>query len=286
MTRAKFLKNLIGLYGVASLPIDLVKQYQKVYLLQCFVRGFSYYDGPKMIAELNTSGLLEMVREPDNEYDECAIALHFNSRKIGFIPMESNEVLSVLLDTKLLKLQAEITHIEPDAQSWENVFVAIYALTEIENNAAKELLVPFTIAESPHYYTLKSPNNTYTQVLIDDNDEILDGDTFYQTLVDNSSDDSVYDLIHNSFEHDNELETAVNESRIVIQKNKIPSTINSIDLEAKVNNTTINIENTFKENGYIVANINKIATIPDKISSFIKILDKNGKQFFEVIFKN
>ena len=286
MTRAGFLKNLIGLYSVASLPIDLVKQYQKVYLLQCFVRVFSYYDSPKMIAELNTTGLLEMVREPDNEYDECAIALYFNSRKIGFIPMESNEVLSVLLDTKLLKLQAEITHIEPNAQSWKNVFVAIYAMTEIENNAAQELVVPFTIAESPRYYTLKSSNNTYTKVLINDNDEILDGETFYQTLVDNSSNDSVYDLIHNSFEHDNELETAVNESRIVIKKNKIPTTINAIDIEAKVNNTAINIENTFEEEGYIVANINKIATIPDKISSFIKILDKNGKQFFEVIFKS
>ena len=286
MTRATFLKNLIGLFGVAALPTDLVKQYQKVYLLQFFVKGFSYYEGPKIINELNKSGLLQMVREPDNQFDDCAIALHFNSKKIGFIPMKSNEVLSVLLDTKLLKLQAEITHIEPNAQSWENVFVAIYAMTEIESNATRELILPYTLLESPEYYTLKSFNNTYTQVFIDDKDDILDGDTFYQTLVDNSSDDSVYDLIHNSFENDNEMETAVNESRIVIQKNRIPANISLSDIEATLNDEIINIEKTFDESGYIVANINKIAAIPDKISSFEKIIDKSGKQFYEVIFKS
>ena len=286
MTRAGFLKNLIGLYGISSLPIELVKQYEKVYLLQFFVKGFSYYEGPKIINELNKSGLLEMVREPDNQFDDCAIALHFNSKKIGFIPMKSNEVLSALLDTKLLKLQAEITHIETDVASWEKVFVAIYAMTEIKNNATKELIAPYTFLESPEYYTLKSTNNTYTQILIDNENEILDGETFYQTLVDNSSNDNVYDLIHNSFASDNEMETAVNESRIVIQKNRIPSTISLNEIEAKLNNEIINIENTFDENGYIVANINKISTIPDKISSFVKILDKSGKQFYEVIFKS
>ena len=286
MTRAGFLRNLIGLYGIASLPLELVKQYQKVYLLQCFVRGFSYYEGPKIINELNSSGLLELVREPNNEYDSRAIALYFNAKKIGFIPMESNEVLSVLLDTKLLNLQAEITHIEPNAQSWENVFVAIYAITEITNQETKELIEPYTILETPEYYTLKSTNNTYTRVFIEEENEILDGALFYKTLVDNSSTDAVYDLIHNSFIDGKEMEDAVNESRIVIQKNRIPKNISLAEIEAKLNNELINIENTFSDEGYIVANINKVATMPDKIDKFSKIVDKHGNHFFEVLFKS
>lgn len=286
MTRAGFLKNLIGLYGIASIPMEMVKQYQKVYLLQCFVRGFMYYDGPKIIQELNTSGLLDMVREPENEYDPCAIALHFNSRKIGFIPMESNEVLSVLLDTKLLNLQAEITHIEPNAQSWENVFVAIYAMTEITNQETKELIAPYTLLETPDYYTLKSNNNTYTRVYFEEENEVLNGTDFYKTLVDNSSTDAVYDLIHYSFNSGSEMEEAVNESRIVIQKNKIPKSLSINEIGAKLNDEIINIENTFNENGYIVANINKIATMPDQIMQFEKILDKHGNLFYEIIFKN
>jgi hypothetical protein len=79
MQRSTFLKNLIGLYGIASLPLEMVKQYHKVYLLQCFVRGFRHYNGPKIISEINKSGLLELVREPENKYDNNAIALHFNN---------------------------------------------------------------------------------------------------------------------------------------------------------------------------------------------------------------
>lgn len=97
MNRSAFLKNLIGLFGISALPPKMVKQYRKIYLLQSFVRGFRFYEGPKIIHEINKSGLLELVREPDNQYDPCAIALHFNGKKIGFLPMESNEMLSILM---------------------------------------------------------------------------------------------------------------------------------------------------------------------------------------------
>jgi hypothetical protein len=286
MTRGDFLRNLIGFYGIASIPLEMVKQYQKVYLLQCFVRGFQYYEGPKIIKQINKSGLLEMVREPDNEYDPCAIALHFNNQKIGFIPMESNEVLSVLLDTKLLSLQAEITHIEPNAADWESICVAIYAMTEIKNSQDQEDIEPYTLLETPEYYTLKSNHNTYTRVFLEEENKILNGEQFYETLVNNSSKDSVYDLIHYAFDNIKEMETAVNESRIVIQKTTIPKDISIADIEAKLNDEILKIENVFEDNGYIIANINRIATMPDRIQSFEKILDKHGNLFYEIIFKN
>jgi hypothetical protein len=286
MTRGNFLRNLIGFYGIASIPLEMVKQYEKVYLLQCFVRGFQYYEGPKIISQINSSGLLEMVREPDNKYDPCAIALHFNNKKIGFIPMESNEVLSVLLDAKLLDLQAEITHIEPHAADWESIYVAIYAMTEIKENPTQEKIEPYTLLETHEYYTLKSNHNTYTRVYLEDENEILNGEQFYETLVNNSATDSVYDLIHSSFEDSQDMETVVNESRIVIQKNTIPKDISISDIEATLNESLLKIENIFDDDGYIIANINKLATIPDRIQSFEKLLDKQGNLFYEIIFKN
>jgi hypothetical protein len=286
MTRGNFLKNLIGFYGIASLPLEMVKQYQKVYLLQCFVRGFQYYEGPKIINKINTSGLLEMVREPDNEYDPCAIALHFNNQKIGFIPMESNEVLSVLLDTKLLDLQAEITHIKPNASDWERIYVAVYAMTEIKDNQIQEKIEPYTLLETPEYYTLKSNHNTYTRVFLKEENEVLNGEQFYETLVNNSSTDSVYDLIHSSFEDSQDMETVVNESRMVIQKKSVPNDISISDIEAALNEGLLKIETIFDDDGYIIANINKVATIPDRIQSFEKLLDKHGNLFYEIIFKN
>lgn len=285
MKRSEFLRNLIGLYGIASLPIDMVKQYQKIYLLQCFVRGFQYYDGPKIIDEINKSGLLELVREPDNKYDECAIALHFNQRKIGFIPMESNEMLSILIDTGLLNLQAEITHIEKNAMDWEKIHVAIYVMKELENGITEELL-PFTILETPRYYTLKSNHDTYTRLYYkEQEDDVISGEEFYKSLVANSSTDEVYTLIHSSFPNPEDMDEAVDDSRMVINRNKIPKTISVSEIEARIDNEIINIEDAFDEDGYIVANVNAVAAIPDKISSFQKIIDKHGNDFYEVIFK-
>jgi hypothetical protein len=286
MTRGNFLRNLIGFYGIAFLPLEMVKQYQKVYLLQCFVRGFQYYEGPKIINQINSSGLLEMVREPHNKYDPCAIALHFNNQKIGFIPMESNEVLSVLLDTKLLDLQAEITHIEPNTSDWESIYVAIYAMTEIKDSQTQEKIEPYTLLETPEYYTLKSNHNTYTRVFLEEENEILNGEQFYETLVNNSSTDAVYDLIHNSFDGGLEMETVVNESRMVIKKKSIPKDISISDIEATLNDEILKIENIFEDDGYIIANINKVATIPDRIQSFEKLIDKHGNLFYEIMFKD
>lgn len=285
MKRSEFLRNLIGLYGIASLPIDMVKQYQKIYLLQCFVRGFQYYDGPNIIDEINKSGLLELVREPKNEYDECAIALHFNQRKIGFIPMESNEILSVLIDTGLLNLQAEITHIKKEAMDWEKIHVAIYVMKEQENGITEELL-PFTMLQTPHYSTLKSNHDTYTRLYYEEEEnEVVSGEEFYKSLLDNSSTDEIYSLIHTSFSKPEDMNKAVESSKIVINRNKIPTTISLAEIEARINDAIITIENIFDEQGYIVANVNKIAMMPDKILSFEKIMDKNGNDFYEIIFK-
>lgn len=289
MNRSTFLRNLIGLYGIASLPLQNVKQFQKVYLLQCFVRGFQYYEGPKIIKKINKSGLVELVREPDNSYDSNAIAIYFNQLKIGFIPRESNELLSTLLDTELLQLQAEITHIEPDAHDWEKIHVAIYALKEIKDNNDAEKTAAFSTVQKPYYHTLKSSKDTYTRIYFDEydnQDEILDADDFYDALVKNSKTDAVYDLIHTSFPHPDDMEEAVNESLLVIDKNKIPASVSLQNIAEHVNDAILKIEDTFDEDGYIVANINKIATLPDKIERFEKIISKSGQHFYEVVFKN
>jgi hypothetical protein len=285
MKRSTFLKNLIGLYGLSSLPAKAVKQYQKIYLLQCFVRGFQYYVGPKIINQINQNGLVELVREPNNIYDNNAIALHFNKQKIGFVPREDNSVLSVLMDSELLKLQAEITHIEPKAATWENIHIAIYVLKEQENIIEKTKNDNFTLLETPKYYTLKSDHNSYTQIFYNEYSDVMDGEMFYQTLVENSKTDEVYGLIHDSFSTTQEMEDAISESRLLIRKDKIPNSMSIDELAERFNDETIKIDNLFDNEGYVVANINEIAQIPNKIEKFEKLLDKTGKMFFEVIFK-
>lgn len=128
MNRLQFLQSLVSIFGIAVLPEVMVEQYKKIYLLQCFVRGFQYYNGPLHIHEMHAGAMLELVRERENEHDANAIALYFNEQKIGFIPKEENRILSKIMDAEVLDLHAEFTHIEQNAASWENVHIAVYVL--------------------------------------------------------------------------------------------------------------------------------------------------------------
>jgi hypothetical protein len=62
LKRTDFIKKIIGLFGVAVLPPAIFKQYRKLYLLQCFIRGFRFYDGPTLLGEMKQGDLLELVK--------------------------------------------------------------------------------------------------------------------------------------------------------------------------------------------------------------------------------
>ena len=106
MNRSGFLKQLIASIAIGKLPVSITKDFRKIYLLQCFVAGFRHYQGMQLLDSMKEGDLLELVREPENEYDDCAIALHLQGKKIGFIPSSVNEMLSYLLDSDALSLFA------------------------------------------------------------------------------------------------------------------------------------------------------------------------------------
>lgn len=283
MNRSDFLKNIIGLFGITVLPPLAIQQYHKLYLLQCFVRGFQYYEGPKMLDEMNEGSMLELVREPDNKYDECAIALYCNNRKIGFIPAESNEVLSRLLDSQIVELVAEITHIQKEAAAWENVHIAVSVLKATNDPLPPEAAY-LTLLETPDYHSLKYTHN-YIGRISTKGKSILSGDDFYRELVENSETDEVYDLIHNSFTTPGDMQEAVDKSLLVINRNKLPSDLSLDSVIEALEEGAIELEKTFDEHGYVVAQVNRVAELSSRIESFVEVLDKTGRRFYEVVFK-
>jgi hypothetical protein len=155
MNRSGFLKQLIASIAIGKLPVSLTKDFRKIYLLQCFVAGFRHYEGMKLLDSLKEGDLLELVREPENEYDDCAIALHLKGEKIGFIPSSVNEILSYLLDSDALSLFAVITHLEKNSQPWENVAIAVYFVQEVNKELSAHASY-LTRIEAPHYRTLNN----------------------------------------------------------------------------------------------------------------------------------
>jgi len=182
MHRSAFLKKLIASVVIGKLPLSITKEFRKIYLLQCFVAGFRHYEGMQLLSGMKEGNLLELVREPQNEYDDCAIALHWQGKKIGFIPASVNEMLSYLLDAEALSLFAIITHLENNAQPWENVAVAVYFVQEVNKDLPAHASY-LTRIEAPHYRTLhrnkeklKQKTQPTMEQLFDDTNRVINLD--------------------------------------------------------------------------------------------------------------
>ena len=86
---------MIGSGGVDA----LVPFSREIYLLDIVVAGTTYCT---QIDELEPLLLpetaLKMIRQPKNEHDELAIGIYLNGIRIGWVPMEHNELISRLMD--------------------------------------------------------------------------------------------------------------------------------------------------------------------------------------------
>ena len=72
---------------------------QEIFLLEIVVAGTSFCKGIDAIESmLVPEKVLTMTREPDNDYDEFAIAIYCDHLRIGFVPSELNMVCSRLMD--------------------------------------------------------------------------------------------------------------------------------------------------------------------------------------------
>ena len=86
---------LIGSGGVDALaPFS-----REIYLLDIVVAGTTFcIEMDKLEPELLPETVLKMIRQPQNKHDELAIGIYFNSTRVGWVPMEHNEVISRLMD--------------------------------------------------------------------------------------------------------------------------------------------------------------------------------------------
>ncbi|RNI33573.1 hypothetical protein EFY79_18295 [Hanamia caeni] len=163
MNRSGFLKRLVGIPGLGFLSIAQVAASQKVFLLQSFVAGFRFYKGMELLPHMQEQDIVELRRQPDNEHDEFAVAVYWQQEMIGYLPAASSEVSARLMDAKALPLVGIITHLQRDAQPWENVAVAVYFL---KDGSVPEYL---TKVEPPVYTTIhkkdKTKKNTIPDVL-------------------------------------------------------------------------------------------------------------------------
>jgi HIRAN domain len=151
MTRAEFLKKIFNTGLLVSVPpaviLSAVEQEQytwtedatPVFMYKAHIRGFQYYDGPKYLNQIKPKEQLDLVREHDNEHDEFATAVYWETRKLGYLPREDNLIMANLLDQGIL-LRCTAEEVHPDKEPWEACSVVVELLVPKNINFEKYLL--------------------------------------------------------------------------------------------------------------------------------------------------
>ena len=103
---------------------------KKLFYLECNLAGRQYHDADEVWDELKIGTLLELRRDPENRYDENAVAVMYNRKSeegeddeefiLGYIPRDYNLTIAQLLEMGWTNIfECRISRITPDAH-YEN----------------------------------------------------------------------------------------------------------------------------------------------------------------------
>lgn len=103
---------------------------KKLFFKECHLAGRQYYDVDEVWDELHIGTCLELKRDPDNHYDQDAVAVMYNKIDsetgendeflLGYIPSDENETIAQLLDMGWDNIfECRISKINPEAH-YEN----------------------------------------------------------------------------------------------------------------------------------------------------------------------
>ena len=283
MTRGEFITSVIGFLGLSILPKSVpVTHYQRIYLLQDFIRGFQYYEGKNYLDNFYISQLLELKRENTNTFDSFAIAIYHGSLKIGYLPRENNEIIAKIIDADLLDFSVEIVDINKEALSWENIFVAVYVLKP-QNQTLSNNAQYLTQKIKPHYQSILINKETEVRVfrhsVLPDEDGIYP-DRIFNTIQEVAQRQGMRDFDH-SFPNRHEFTSAIKEGRIIINKNALPVDLSSDVILRPWGDIELDLSHITSRKGDIVANISRIEKLSERVKNIAIYKDLAGRSFFE-----
>ena len=100
----------------------------KFSLIEIFVSGYKYHDGPEILNDL-ISGEFEstvvLEKEPNNQYDKKAIKLLVENYTLGYVSKKQNELVNKWLDQDVT-LQAQISEVDETAPDYQKIKIEIY----------------------------------------------------------------------------------------------------------------------------------------------------------------
>ena len=84
---------------LSNVETGIIPFTQEIFLLEIVIAGTSHCKEIKAIEnQIVPEKILNMKREPNNKFDEFAIAIYCDNIRVGFVPAELNLVCSRLMD--------------------------------------------------------------------------------------------------------------------------------------------------------------------------------------------
>lgn len=288
MNRLSFVKNLLAMGGLSLLPPGMVKNFRKFYLLQCFVAGFRFNKGMEVLPQMKEGDLLHLVREPDNAFDACAIALYWNELKIGYVPKAENQMLSKLLDADALDLMGEIAYLNKEVKPWENLHVAIYFLKAWEGELPAQASY-LTELKSPSYQTIKQKDNLITRIQRSADEEEESESDWYRYLVHNAGDEAIVGIIQASDLDRNFRYGATTGDYLVVNKYELDeddfTEMHSGHVEeiyTRIVEYYDELTDLFGEKGYVVLSTQEASDLISRVVGLAEIADKLGNRYIRL----
>ena len=130
MKRRNFIKTLLGLPLLIPFKEGLPQSNPKydgrdVLMQTSLIAGFQYHQGEYFWKELTVGDKLQLRREPDNPYDENAVAIYWEGIKLGYLPRVENIVVARMMDKGQI-INALIENKQKSDDPWERMTVEVW----------------------------------------------------------------------------------------------------------------------------------------------------------------
>lgn len=105
------------------------KQQNREYLAHFNIAGFTYWDGALAFNKLQPGVPLTMALEDDNKYDPEAVAIYYDTMKLGYVPRDRNTLIYKLLKTGINNLMTVVQRVDGSEHPEQQVGVVVHLVS-------------------------------------------------------------------------------------------------------------------------------------------------------------
>lgn len=95
------------------------------YLLHCYIAGLQYYDVLEIWKDLQIGDFVNLIPEPDNQYDEHAVKVFYKDKQLGYLPRSQNKHVAKILNAGHDAYDARIQSLYQDNPMYERVEICL-----------------------------------------------------------------------------------------------------------------------------------------------------------------